>query len=51
VAAVLLEGTTIVDTAWVLAVTVFVAALAVALVGVGELVERYLVRWRHTAVG
>jgi NitT/TauT family transport system permease protein len=51
VAAVLLEGTTIVDTAWVLAVTVFVAAIAVALVGVGELVERYLVRWRHTAVG
>jgi NitT/TauT family transport system permease protein len=51
VAALLLEGTTIVDTAWVLAVTVFVAALAVVLVGVGELVERYLVRWRHTAVG
>ena len=51
VAALLLEGTTIVDTAWVLAVTVFVAALAVILVGVGELIERYLVRWRHTAVG
>jgi NitT/TauT family transport system permease protein len=51
VAALLLQGTTIVDTAWVLAVTVFVAALAVVLVGVGELIERYLVRWRHTAVG
>jgi NitT/TauT family transport system permease protein len=51
VAALLLEGTTIVNTAWVLAVTVFVAALAVILVGVGELLERYLVRWRHTAVG
>jgi ABC-type nitrate/sulfonate/bicarbonate transport system permease component len=51
VAALLLEGTTIVDTAWVLAVTVFVAALAVILVGVGELIERYLVQWRRTAVG
>jgi NitT/TauT family transport system permease protein len=51
VAAVLLQGTTIIDTASVLAVTVFVAALAVVLVGVGELIERYLVRWRHTAVG
>jgi NitT/TauT family transport system permease protein len=51
VAALLLEGTTIVNTAWVLAVTVFVAALAVILVGVGEILERYLVRWRHTAVG
>jgi NitT/TauT family transport system permease protein len=51
VAEVLLQGTTIVDTAWVLAVTVFIAALAVILVGVGELIERYLVRWRHTAVG
>jgi NitT/TauT family transport system permease protein len=51
VAAVLLQGTTIIDSAWVLAVTVFVAALAVALVGIGELIERRLVRWRHTAVG
>jgi NitT/TauT family transport system permease protein len=51
VAALLLQGTTIVNTAWVLAVTVFVAALAVILVGVGELIERVLVRWRHTAVG
>lgn len=50
-AALMLEGTTIVDTAWVLAITVFVAGLAVILVGVGELIERYLVRWRHTAVG
>jgi len=51
VAAVLLQGTTIIDSAWVLAVTVFIAALAVALVGIGELIERQLVRWRHTAVG
>jgi NitT/TauT family transport system permease protein len=51
VAAVLLQGTTIIDSAWVLAVTVFVAAIAVVLVGVGELIERYLVRWRRTAVG
>ena len=51
IAALLLEGTTIVNTAWVLAVTVFIAALAVVLVGVGELIERYLVRWRRTAVG
>ncbi len=51
IAALLLEGTTIVNTAWVLAVTVFIAALAVVLVGVGELIERYLVRWRRSAVG
>jgi len=51
VAAVLLQGTTMIDSASVLAVTVFVAALAVVLVSVGELIERYLVRWRHTAVG
>ena len=51
VAAVLLQGTTIIDSAWVLAVTVLVAALAVLLVGIGELIERYLVRWRRTAVG
>jgi NitT/TauT family transport system permease protein len=51
VAAVLLQGTTIVDSAWVLAVTVFLAAIAVFLVGVGELIERYLVRWRQSAVG
>ncbi len=51
VAAVLLQGTSMIDTPSVLAVTVFVAALAVVLVSVGELIERYLVRWRHTAVG
>jgi ABC-type nitrate/sulfonate/bicarbonate transport system permease component len=51
VAAVLLQGTTIVDSGWVLAVTIFIAAIAVVLVGIGELIERYLVRWRHTAVG
>ena len=51
IAAVLLQGTTVVDSASVLAVTVFVAALAVALVGIGELVERRLVGWRASAVG
>jgi ABC-type nitrate/sulfonate/bicarbonate transport system permease component len=51
IAAVMLQGTTIVDSAWVLAVTVLVAAIAVVLVGIGELVERYLVRWRRSAVG
>jgi ABC-type nitrate/sulfonate/bicarbonate transport system permease component len=51
VAAVLLQGTTIVDSGWVLAVTIFICAIAVVLVGVGELIEWYLVRWRHTAVG
>jgi NitT/TauT family transport system permease protein len=51
IAAVLLQGTTIVDSAWVLAVTVFIAAIAVVLVGIGELIERYLVRWRQSAVG
>jgi len=50
-AAVLLQGTTIVDSGWVLAVTVFIAAIAVVLVGIGELIERYLVRWRQQAVG
>lgn len=51
VAALLLQGTTIVDSGHVLAITVFVAALAVVLVGIGELIERRLVRWRYTAVG
>jgi NitT/TauT family transport system permease protein len=51
IAAVLLQGTTIVDSGWVLAVTVFIAAIAVALVGAGELVERYVVRWQRSAVG
>jgi NitT/TauT family transport system permease protein len=51
IAAVLLQGTTTIDSAAVLAVTLFVAALAVVLVGIGELIERYLVRWRHSAVG
>jgi NitT/TauT family transport system permease protein len=51
VAAVLLQGTTIVDSGWVLAVTLFLAAIAVVLVGVGELIERYLVRWRQSSVG
>jgi NitT/TauT family transport system permease protein len=50
-AAVLLQGTTIVDSGWVLAVTIFIAAISIVLVGIGELIERYLVRWRHTAVG
>lgn len=51
VAAVLLQGTTTIDSASVLAVTAFVAALAVLLVSIGELIERRLVRWRRTAVG
>jgi len=51
VAAVLLQGTTMIDSASVLAVTVFVAALAVVLVSIGDLIERRLVRWRQTAVG
>ncbi len=51
IAAVLLQGTTIVDSAWVLAVTLFIAAIAVVLVGVGELIERFLVQWRRSAVG
>jgi NitT/TauT family transport system permease protein len=51
IAAVLLQGTTIVDSGWVLAVTMFIAVIAVALVGIGELIERRLVRWRQSAVG
>jgi ABC-type nitrate/sulfonate/bicarbonate transport system permease component len=51
IAAVMLEGTTVVDSAKVLAITVFVAAIAVVLVGVGEFIEWFLVRWRHSAVG
>lgn len=51
IAAVLLQGTTIVDSGWVLAVTLFIAAIAVALVGIGELIERHLVKWRRSAVG
>lgn len=51
IAAVLLQGTTIVDSGWVLAVTVFIAAIAVVLVGIGEQIERRLVKWRRTAVG
>jgi len=51
VAAVMLEGTTVVDSAKVLAITVFVAAIAAVLVGVGELIEWFMVRWRHSAVG
>src|SRR5665213_1774914 len=50
-AAVLLQGTTVVGSGWVLAVPIFICAIAVVLVGVGELIERYLVRGRHTAVG
>ena len=51
VAAVLLRGTTVVDSASVLAVTVLIAALAVLLVGVGELIEQKLVGWRQSGVG
>jgi len=51
VAALLLQGTTTLDSASVLAITVFIAALAVVLVSIGELAERYLVQWRYSAVG
>ena len=51
VAAVLLQATTIIDSASVLAVTVFIAAIAVVLVGIGEVIERRLVAWRSTSVG
>jgi ABC-type nitrate/sulfonate/bicarbonate transport system permease component len=51
IAAVLLQGTTIVDSGWVLAVTLFISVIAIALVGIGELIERYLGRWRQSAVG
>ena len=51
VAAVLLQATTVVNTASVLAVTLFVALLAVLLVSVGELIERRLIRWRESGVG
>jgi ABC-type nitrate/sulfonate/bicarbonate transport system permease component len=51
IAAVLLQGAAIVDTASVLAVTVFVVMLAVLLGGIGDLIERRLVAWRDTAVG
>ena len=47
----LLRGTTVVDSASVLAVTVLIAALAVLLVGVGELIEQKLVGWRQSGVG
>ncbi len=51
VAAVLLQATTVVNSASVLAVTLFVALLAVLLVGVGEVIERRLIRWRESSVG
>lgn len=51
VAAVLLQATTVVNSASVLAVTLFIAILAGLLVGVGELIERRLIRWRDSAVG
>jgi NitT/TauT family transport system permease protein len=51
IAGVMLEGTTVVDSAWVLAITALVAAIAVVLVGIGELIERYVMRWRRSAVG
>ena len=46
VAAILLEGTTSVNASEVLAVTLLVAIIAVALVALGQLVERWLVRWK-----
>lgn len=49
--AVFLQGTSIVDTTSVLAITVLVAMLAIVLVGLGELVEARLVRWRGSSQG
>jgi ABC-type nitrate/sulfonate/bicarbonate transport system permease component len=46
VAAILLEGTTSVNAAEVLAVTLLVAIVAVLLVALGQLAERWLVRWK-----
>ena len=51
VSGLLIEGVTEFQAAKVLAVTVLVSALAIVLVGVGELVERLLVPWRHTIDG
>lgn len=49
--AVFLQGTSVIDTTAVLAVTVLVAILAIVLVGVGELIEARLVRWRGSSEG
>lgn len=46
VAAILLEGTTNVNASEVLAVTLLVAIIAVVLVSLGQLVERWLVPWK-----
>ncbi len=46
VAAILLEGTTSVNASEVLAVTLLVAIIAVVLVALGQLGERWLVRWK-----
>ena len=51
VSGLLIEGVTEFQPAKVLAVTVLVSALAIVLVGVGELVERLLVPWRQTTDG
>lgn len=50
-AALLLQGTTVVDSASVLAITVLVAILAVVLGGIGEVIERRLAGWQRAAVG
>jgi NitT/TauT family transport system permease protein len=51
VSGLLIEGVTEFQPAKVLAVTVLVSALAIVLVGAGELVERLLVPWRYTTDG
>jgi NitT/TauT family transport system permease protein len=51
VSGLLIEGVTEFQPAKVLAVTVLVSALAIVLVGAGELVERLLVPWRYTTGG
>jgi len=49
VSGLLIEGVTAFQPAKVLAVTVLVSILAIVLVGVGELAERFLVPWRQAA--
>ena len=51
VAAVLVEGTTEMNPGQVLAVVLLVSIIAIFLVGLGELLERYLVRWRRAEPG
>ena len=49
VAALLLQGTTSLDTASVLAVTVTIALLALGLIGLGALIEGHFAKWRQSS--